>query len=313
ACFADESFDFVYSYALFQHIPSRDVVLSYLAEAHRVLRPEGILRCQINGLSVTAARYTTWEGVRIQAEEIEAFARERDFQLLALEGAGTQYMWTTLRKKRNGWRRSLDSRSQEHAVAVIRNITSAYSEEPAIPASGPLAAASLWIENMPEDADLAELSVDVGDMKARLTYLGPPDSAAVSQLNLLLPSGIRTGLVPMALRWLKHPMAAGWMRVIPACPLVPHICSVTEGVDLLSEKRFVSRSAKVVIEEVPYPEQFGARLSGRPVEGAESFCADPLARRYEFNFRVPDGLRGACELVISLGGRRFAPIQVEVE
>src|SRR5581483_4472104 len=109
ACFADESFDFVHSYAVFQHIPSRDVVLSYLAEAHRVLRPEGILRCQINGLSVTAARYTTWEGVRIQAEEIEAFARERDFQLLALEGAGTQYMWTTLRKKRNGWRRSLDS------------------------------------------------------------------------------------------------------------------------------------------------------------------------------------------------------------
>src|SRR3954452_23546278 len=31
--FADESFDLVYSYAVFQHIPSADVVFSYLHEA----------------------------------------------------------------------------------------------------------------------------------------------------------------------------------------------------------------------------------------------------------------------------------------
>jgi ubiquinone/menaquinone biosynthesis C-methylase UbiE len=36
AAFADESFDFVYSYAVFQHIPSRDVVMSILREAKRV-------------------------------------------------------------------------------------------------------------------------------------------------------------------------------------------------------------------------------------------------------------------------------------
>ena len=39
--FADSSFDFVYSYAVFQHIPSHDVIWSYLREAHRVLRPGG--------------------------------------------------------------------------------------------------------------------------------------------------------------------------------------------------------------------------------------------------------------------------------
>ncbi len=36
--FADESFDFVYSYAVFQHIPSRDVVFEYLRETHRVMK-----------------------------------------------------------------------------------------------------------------------------------------------------------------------------------------------------------------------------------------------------------------------------------
>src|SRR6476620_5972972 len=49
ACYADGYFDFVYSYAVFQHIPSRDVVFSYLAEAWRVLKEGGILLCQVNG------------------------------------------------------------------------------------------------------------------------------------------------------------------------------------------------------------------------------------------------------------------------
>src|SRR5579884_4114611 len=47
--FADESFDFIYSYAVFQHIPSRDVVLSYMNEARRLLKRGGIFRAQFNG------------------------------------------------------------------------------------------------------------------------------------------------------------------------------------------------------------------------------------------------------------------------
>src|SRR5438128_7331380 len=48
-CYADGFFDFVYSYAVFQHIPSRDVVFSYLTEAWRVLKQGGIVHCQVNG------------------------------------------------------------------------------------------------------------------------------------------------------------------------------------------------------------------------------------------------------------------------
>src|SRR5581483_3392592 len=39
APFADNSLDFIYSYAVFQHIPSRDVVVSYMREVARVLKP----------------------------------------------------------------------------------------------------------------------------------------------------------------------------------------------------------------------------------------------------------------------------------
>ena len=85
AAFADESFDLVYSYAVFQHIPSRDVVMQYLREAQA--RPEDradCLRCQINGLDKTAKIYDTWSGVRISADEVREYALENDMQLLAL-------------------------------------------------------------------------------------------------------------------------------------------------------------------------------------------------------------------------------------
>ncbi len=42
AMFPEDKFDFVYSYAVFQHIPSRDIVFGYLREAFRVLKPGGI-------------------------------------------------------------------------------------------------------------------------------------------------------------------------------------------------------------------------------------------------------------------------------
>lgn len=41
AQFADCSFDFIYSYAVFQHIPSREVVLGYMREIERLLKPGG--------------------------------------------------------------------------------------------------------------------------------------------------------------------------------------------------------------------------------------------------------------------------------
>src|ERR1700733_10444340 len=94
--FADESFDFVYSYAVFQHIPSRDVVLEYMREIRRVLKPGGMFRGQFNGLAHSGDP-NTWSGVVFSADDIPAFTRSHGLQLLDLEGDNTQYMWTTWR------------------------------------------------------------------------------------------------------------------------------------------------------------------------------------------------------------------------
>src|SRR3984885_15075014 len=116
AQFVDLSFEFVYSYAVFQHIPSRDVVLEYMREIRRVLKPGGIFHGQFNGLSHPGDT-NTWSGVVFSAADIRAFTREHGLQLLNLDGEHTQYMWTT-------WRRAMSAlASGKELTPEIRRIT----------------------------------------------------------------------------------------------------------------------------------------------------------------------------------------------
>src|SRR5579863_1921955 len=169
--FPDGKFDFVYSYAVFQHIPSKDVVFHYLREARRVLKTGGILRCQLNGLPPQAKKYDTWSGVRITADEITAFAREHDFQLLALEQVQTQYMWITCRKRPAGWSEG----------PVVRTISNALTGEAVAPASGPLAALSIWIERLPEECGLESMTILADGVPCRLIYIGAAEPDGVTQ------------------------------------------------------------------------------------------------------------------------------------
>jgi SAM-dependent methyltransferase len=96
--FADDSFDFIYSYAVFQHIPSKDVVFSYLRDAARVLKPGGLMRFQANNLEAARTAAETWHGCSVEADEIRSYALAFGLRLLALEAVKTQYMWVTIRK-----------------------------------------------------------------------------------------------------------------------------------------------------------------------------------------------------------------------
>ncbi len=309
ALFADETFDFVYSYAVFQHIPSREVVFGYLREARRVLKPGGILRCQLNGLPPHAQQYDTWSGVRITPEEIRAFTREEDFQLLALEQIWTQYMWMTCRKAEAGWRDQPGART-----AAIRNISNALTGEAVAPSAGAMAALSVWVENLPAGADLNHLTITADGSPCRGIYIGEPAADGVSQVNVALPERIRTGLVPVELRWRDELLCPpAWVRLMPPGPLVPRIAAVTDGVNLVSGDRILSRTVKVGMTEVADPSQFRVTVSGRDAAEVESFCTDPLLSRYEFYFRRPEEIgRGAHEVWIELGKRVFAPVPIEV-
>ena len=311
--YPDEKFDFVYSYAVFQHIPSREVVFQYLREARRVLKTGGILRCQINGLPPTAKQYDTWSGVRIAPEEMTQFALDQDFQLLALEMIHTQYMWLTCRKRPAGWVRSLAGRRPE-STAAIRSISNALTGEAVAPASGPMAALSLWIERLPDECGLNHLEVTVDGRPGRAEYIGVPANDRVQQVNVRLPEEIRTGVVPVEVKWLGQPVCpAARVRIIPAGPSVARITTVTDGVNLLLDHRTTSGSVKVTLVEVVGAEGFHATVDGRDVREIDCFCADPITRRYEFNFRLPeDTAGGPHELRVVLGKRSFPPIGIEV-
>jgi SAM-dependent methyltransferase len=311
--FADESFDMVYSYAVFQHIPSKDVVLKYLRETRRVMKRGGVFRAQLNGLAETFPAYDTWAGVRFKRSDIAEFTRDNDFELLALEGAGTQYMWTTWLKREPGWRKRLRA-SPPPAAVRLRRITNSHSSEPVSPASGRHAAISIWVTGLPDEADLIDMEVLIGGIPAQATYVGPRDSSGVQQVNAMLGSGVRTGVVPVELRWLGQVLTTGTLRVIPPGPKVPRIAMLSDGVNLLSGSRIETRSVKVVVEEVDRPEEFGAKVGETEVEGLEMFCTDPQPQRYEVNFLVPASIPAGEHLLrMRLGRRQFAPVRVTIQ
>jgi SAM-dependent methyltransferase len=306
--FPDNQFDFVYSYAVFQHIPSREVVFRYLSEACRVLKPGGVLRCQLNGLPPHARQYDTWSGVRVTPGEIAQFASESGFQLLALDPIWTQYMWITCRK------RGTETPPAPVAPTRIRNITNAITGEAAAPVNGPMAALSLWIENLPADCDLNTLAIAADLRPCRVSYIGEPAHDGVAQVNAALPEGVRTGLVPVEVfrdgQPLCHP---SWMRLIPAGPPTPHVVSIGDGVNLISGNVVASGMLKAVLVEVERANEFHAEFDGQPVADIDAFCVDPLFQRYEFNFPVPPGTtRGAHEVRVGLGRRAFDAVSVEV-
>jgi SAM-dependent methyltransferase len=313
AMFPDDKFDLVYSYAVFQHIPSRDVVFNYLREAKRVLKTGGILRCQMNGLPPDAKQYDTWSGVRITEEEVRQLAREQDMQLLVVEQIWTQYMWITCRKRPAGWTASLAGRRVQ-PTSVIRKISNAQTGEAVAPVRGPLAALSLWVEGLPDEADLNHMTITADGLTCRLMYIGEPEKDGIAQVNVALPEGLRTGMVPVEITWLGQPAAeAAWVRIMPAGPAVPRVTTIADGINLLSGTRIVTGTVKVTMHEVGDAAQFHATIEGMDVREIESFCADPISQRYEFNFRLPERVgAGPHEVLVTLGKRKFAPLAIEV-
>jgi hypothetical protein len=158
------------------------------------------------------------------------------------------------------------------------------------------------------------MTVTVEGRPGRPEYIGVPANDGVQQVNVRLPDEIRTGIVPVEMAWLGQPICApAWVRIIPAGPAVARLETVTDGVNLLLHQRTESGSLKVTMMEVPHAELFQATIDGKPVREIDSFCSDPILRRFEFNFRMPEGVGpGPHVLRLSMGKREFPPMGIEV-
>ncbi len=129
ACLASDSADFVFSYLVLQHLPTEDLVFSYIREMLRVLQPGGAFLFQFNGedkpamnlsgrlawglvdalwsarlLSLSrrtaslmgfdpAAAGKSWRGAALSAKRIRAFVQSNGGEVREMPGEGTPIAW----------------------------------------------------------------------------------------------------------------------------------------------------------------------------------------------------------------------------
>ena len=97
----DACFDLVFSYIVFQHIPSAVVIRNYIREAARVLKPGGAFKFQMNGDQSAAYRThvrDTWQGETFSRGEVHEMLNGAGLWLATVEDPGTQYFVVTARK-----------------------------------------------------------------------------------------------------------------------------------------------------------------------------------------------------------------------
>lgn len=90
----DVQFDFAFSSIVFQHIPSREIIVNYVREVGRLLRPGALFKFQVQGDStITSSPEDTWLGVPFSEEQAVEMAAQCEFEPRHRHGAGGQYFW----------------------------------------------------------------------------------------------------------------------------------------------------------------------------------------------------------------------------
>jgi SAM-dependent methyltransferase len=86
--------DFAYSFMVFQHIASREIIESYVREARRLLRPGALFKFQVQGSDRAQPKADdTWVGAPFTEEDARAMAERCGFEMRYHSGAGDQYYW----------------------------------------------------------------------------------------------------------------------------------------------------------------------------------------------------------------------------
>ena len=86
--------DFAFSIIVFQHIPSRKIIENYVREVHKLLRPGGLFKFQVQGCAVDEGDPDhSWVGVSFSERDAREMAKATGFEMRYQHGAGDQYYW----------------------------------------------------------------------------------------------------------------------------------------------------------------------------------------------------------------------------
>jgi ubiquinone/menaquinone biosynthesis C-methylase UbiE len=301
APFENDYFSFVYSYIVFQHIPSKEIVFNYLREIQRVLVPGGITRFQVRGAPPSRASLKesiTWKGCVVLDSEIVDFAREARMELVGLTGEQTQYLWVTLRKPPR---------------PTLLAVTSTSSASTTIPQKGPAAAISLWIQNAPGGSDLTLLSAQIDGREVRGLYLSPIAADGRCQMNACLPADVPLGRVDVALAYHGQVMGPAHSITVERALLIPRVVGVVDAKNVAMEMRSDSGGIKVLIEEVEALDHLAFQLGGVEVKDVDITCTNRILDQYLFTFLVPPEVEeGSVSLSVYFRGRVVYEASVEI-
>ncbi len=301
--FDAESCDFVYSYIVFQHIPERSVVLHYLEEARRVLKPGGILCCQLRGTPPMQTELErepeTWTGCHFSGAEMMAFSTTYNLPLVAVWGLETQYMWTV-------WRKPSDQSPKDFSHATVKDVTISSGAGHSVPQRGLDACISLWIDGLPVNTSLSDLEILIGNTPVRGCHLSRMDETGGAQLNARLPSSVPVGPVPVTLFGTTHSI-----QVVPI-QLQTVIVDVTDAIHIGSKYRIETGGIKVTLEGVEKPGEVSFHLKGREAEIVQIEFKDPVTLKYEYSFYLPHRTpRGNLTMIIRVSARDI-PVPIEI-
>jgi SAM-dependent methyltransferase len=314
--FAKDWFDFVYSYAVFQHIPSREVVLNYLDEMARVLKPAGILCCQLRGApapsSELRAGSPTWtgDGYYFELNDIRDFVSRNRLQLLTTWCLETLHMLITVRKPARPIGVTIDRVAP--VVLGVRPSGDGYSRK--VPRRGRQAAVSLWIAGLPEDCGLTDLEVSIGGTNVTPCHIAlGPESAR--QINALLPRNIRVGRATIGVTYRGQTLAQTFeLDVTEGDPEPPLIVSVADAENLALQRLVCSSALKIVIQNIENPDSLRACLGKVSLELCEIVREDPVMAQYEYTLQLPDSIDGGNYLLAAtVDGFDLPPVSVEIE
>lgn len=96
--YAEEYFDLVYSVIVFQHIPYRDMIQSYIREIKRVLQPEGVCRIQTHK-GMAPGLFHNFHGHLYP--DLHTFASEftdAGLNVIEMDEVDNAYLWITAQK-----------------------------------------------------------------------------------------------------------------------------------------------------------------------------------------------------------------------
>jgi SAM-dependent methyltransferase len=217
AMFANATFDLVYSFAVFQHIPDRAMVYKYLDEALRVLRPGGIFIAQFNGAQRAGGPSDTWAGVWFTEQDLLSYFGQTGWAVLSSEGQNTQYLWFTLRKPVPA-----ELLPEDSLAVTIYDVKHPWGGRELL-AGGLAGFAEVFIRDLPNScADLNNLSASLGSCTIPVRYIGQllPDHSR--QVNVRIPEEIQPGTHRMALCWKSRSISNAFeVSIHPSPPPVP--------------------------------------------------------------------------------------------